>query len=124
MMVSRNQNHLQRHIEESLAERQEMLDWIGRAQALSSFVTVTERDWLTWGHLSPGEWLHESTHGPFTEDDLREDWEPEYQEEEQDDWIDEPPFGFEDLYDFEDDDPMVTPFDGQFYPAEDVRNNG
>ena len=130
--MSREYNNLQRCIEEGLAERREMLDWIRRAQSLSSFVRVTERDWLIHGALSPCEWLYmqgaddaslwlgDNWHnwGDETWDapELNEwdDWEQHERDGNdwrllQDDWDDnwEPP-------DLE--------FGGQYYPAEHVRD--
>lgn len=127
-MVSRNQNHLQRHIEESLAERSEMLEWIKRAQALSSFITVTERDWLRWGYLTPEEWLREQGYESeeleliygFPADEWQEAW------DDAEDDFEEPPFGLWEIYAYDEDYDRCIPneleFGGRVYPAEHVQS--
>lgn len=67
---------VRRHVEDSLAERRDMREWIRRARTLTR-VVVGERDWLRWGHLSPEEWLHEGVYARQHEEDMteRDDWE-------------------------------------------------
>ena len=56
--MRRDRNNQQRHIEECLADRDEKVVWIARAQAITACL-VTEQDWLFHGHLSPADWLCE-----------------------------------------------------------------
>ncbi len=55
--MSRTRNHLQQHVEEYLADRHDMRDWIRRAQVFSPWLTPTEYDWERYGHLSIDRWL-------------------------------------------------------------------
>jgi hypothetical protein len=119
--MSRERNKWQRHIEDCLAERREMQEWIRQAQALTPFILVTAQDWLRHGHRSPWEWLciaEAEEHDPWDDwdwdDDPWDDEELDDQDEDEDwrllqqDWEDywEPP-------DLE--------YGGQHYPAEHVR---
>ncbi len=126
--MSRDAQHLQRHIEGCLVDRREMADWIGRAQALTPVQVVTERDWLYHGHLSPSEWLFDrglEEHG-CGDDGEWDDWELDDWQPPDDYGDDEPP---DELYDDDEDDyddwiePCQPPdlvFGGRLYPAEDV----
>lgn len=127
--MSRDAQHLQRHIEDCLVDRDEMADWIARAQAITPFQVVTEQDWLYHGYLSPEEWLFDrglEEHG-CGDDGEWDDWEL-------DDWIawddepnDEPP---EDRGDDEDErygdedwhgSSWYLEFGGRHYPEGDVQ---
>lgn len=116
-MVSRNQNHLQRHVEECLLEHREMREWIKQAQALSPFITATERDWLLWGHHTPREWLYEAIHAP-----AEDDWDVILEDEQ------EELFALMDDYDWGNweidayEEPVDVAFGGRLYPAEHVRD--
>ena len=96
-MMTREHQHLQRYIEDCLADRDEMADWIARAQAITP-VPVAEQDWLYHGHLSPSEWLFDrglEEHG-CGDDGEWDDWEL-------DDWLPPNDWGREPPDDFYDD---------------------
>jgi len=76
--MSRESNHLQRYIAESLAEREACRKWIREAEARSPWITVTERDWEQFGHMPVGEWLMDN---PTDDEDPRDDWEDSWDEE-------------------------------------------
>ncbi len=67
--MSRAANQQHRHIEDCLADRSEMRDWIERAQAIASWIHVTESDWVRHGDVTPEEWLVDRGM-----DDPRDDW--------------------------------------------------
>lgn len=74
--MSRTRNHLQKHVEEYLADRHDMRDWIRRVQTFSPWITATEWDWELYGHLPIDQWLidkHVDEH-----DDPWEDWQEDY----------------------------------------------
>ncbi len=127
--MSRDRNKLQRHIEDCLAARHEMREWISRAQALSPFIQVTESDWCRYGHLPPHAWLYERE---LDEGDFGDDWEwgdetwgaPEL--EEHDDWPLHESEG-NDWRSLEEDweeyqEPLDAEYGNCHYPAEHVRD--
>lgn len=126
--MSRDRNHLQRHIEDCLAARHEMREWISRAQALSPYIWVTESDWIAYGHLPPNRWLYERD---LDEGDYLDDWAwgdetlgaPELVE--WDDWEQHESEGndWRSLQsDWEDWEPRDLEYGGRHYPAEHVRD--
>ena len=129
--MSRDRNNLQRHVEDCLADRSEMREWISQVQARSPWIQVSEWDWEQYGHLPIGEWLIDKQ---LDEEDPRDDWSWNWGDEtwdapdlhEWDDW---------ERHEAEDSDwrslqedwerywePPDMEFGGQHYPAEHVRD--
>jgi len=120
--VSRFKNNTQREIENGLEEIHQKKEWIRCAKLLSSFIVVTESDWLKHGHMTPEEWLCVNQEQEYVETD------DEYDDEifDGDDLIEEleaydEGFSYIDgLHDW-DWEPTVDLFAGQFYSSEDVQ---
>ena len=118
--MSRSQNQLRRHYTECLVERQEMLDWISRAQEITH-VLVEKRDWLLWGHLRPEVWLQEALYARHHEEEVMEeaDWDVYYIEEDEDWQREYELLEREEDYTLED---SFVEFAGRIYPREHIED--
>lgn len=120
--VNRLQNELLREIEQGIDEFRKKWEWISKAQSLTPFITVTEADYVKYGHLTPEEWLIVGEEMRSEDDYLWElqqvelDFEEDYYCEE--DYYYDREFEFDDLDDIFG--PTELEFGGRFYPKQHV----
>lgn len=120
--MSREQNNLQRDFEEYFDEIQRMREWVERAQGISPWQTITEKDWERFGHLTPEEWLVHCAGDSSNECVLSGGW--DLLDEDWDDWDDwdvedeSSPYYFDSDLDWND--PSEVEFGGCLYPKEHI----